>query len=157
MAFFLPQLEQFSSGLRGARNAIPRSALLRAISKFLGRQRKRGQRRDETSSIPCSSMESSPIQQTTLSSRSHSPSLPNLLLLLIPPGFTSRSRPFLSLVILHARLDGAFIVSSERERFFLLPSPPLPPPRGEMFSRSSSRVVWPLKYKQPSASPAVQS
>lgn len=47
------------------------------------------------------------------------------------------ARPFLSLVIFHARLDGAFIVSSERA------------PPSEMFSRSSLALSGRLSTNNP--------
>lgn len=114
---------------REARGMPPRSALLRAIRKFLARQRKRRRRRDETSPRSRNSTESSPIQQTTLSSR--------------PPP-SPRSLPLRAAVSLARYLPrsiGRSVYCFKRKSA----------PERNVFP-VVSRVVWPLKYKQPSES-----
>lgn len=118
-----------------------RSALLRAIRKFLSPNNgKEGAKtRRETWSV--SQFHRIVLDLTNnsflpLSLRFSRPSYPFR-------SFSSRprvslpSRPLLSLVIFHARLDGAFIVSSERA------------PPNEMFSRSSRASSGRLSTNNP--------
>lgn len=125
----------------------PRSALLRAIRKFLARQQKRRQRRDETSSVP------------QFHGIVADPTNNSFLLPLAPRLPLARSA---TLAALHhhgaASLPLSALAAVSLARY-------LPRSIGRSvycFKRKSapernvfpvvSRVVWPLKYKQPSES-----
>lgn len=139
-----------SLGPRGARNAVPKCIIKSYQEISRPTTGKRKQRCDAKLRRFRNSTESSSIQQTTLSSRLRF-SRPGYHLVLsfhsfsfvsrFPPSISSPSRPFLSLVIFHARLDGAFIVSSERA------------PPNEMFSRSSRASSGRLSTNNPQRVP----
>lgn len=109
-----------SLGPKGARNAVPKCIIKSyqeishptterggkdATRNFVGSAIPRNRRRSNKQLFPPLSFRSSSV---THHPNSLSLSLP------LPLALVSLSRPFLSLVIFHARLDGAFIVSSER-------------------------------------------